>query len=295
MDIKIINITDFNDTKIKFSPLINISVNKKKINIEYDEDSFYLLSPYFINNTVFISNINYNFIKITFDPFIGSIYKFYKIIEQIENNIKLHIEKIMLNYNFVSILKKEQFDHFDQFEQSDHFDQSDQSNQNDQNDQRESTNISYINLKLNLNLSDQFITNNKITKIYKEMSECNIEKLKKGWKYKCLIYFNHIWIDTIKKRYGLNLDLIQLKIHEPSYLSGCLIDNIDSSANSLANNSTINLTNSSTINSNNLIKPIIQNNIINFNNKNLKQNPIMILPNAMELLNMKNALKKVLI
>ena len=294
MDINIINFSDFDYSKIKLSNPINITSTRKKIFIGYEnEDNIHILSPYLNNNLIYTTPIKHNFIKLIFDPFIGPIYDFYKLIENFETNIKTHINQIMPHYNFISIIKSDQTDIFD-----------DDKDDNENNNINDNLNISYIHLKLNLNET----RDGKITKIYDSNSiECEINKLKNGWKYKCLIHFNYIWFDSEKKRCGLSLDISQIKIYQPSYLSKCLIDNSQSSHSlqnqiytniipyniSQTNNSNKQYNNTDQIeslqNNTNQYKQI-QNNVQTINN--IK--PIMIMPNAMELLNIKNALKKVL-
>ena len=183
----------------------------------------------------------------------------------------------MPNYNFVSIIKSDQNDIFDD------------------EDNNEYLNTSYIHLKLNISEA----RDGKITKIYNsQSSECDITNLKNGWKYKCLIHFNYIWFDSDKKRCGLSLDLTQLKIYQPSYLSKCLIDNNQPLSNQmhLMIPSQSNQHFLPTLPTQNTAHNNINNNVTNnINNSQTINNikPIMVVPNAMELLNIKNALKKV--
>jgi len=294
MDINIINFSDFDYSKIKLSNPINITSTRKKIFIGYEnEDNVHILSPYLNNNLIYTTPIKHNFIKLIFDPFIGPIYDFYKLIENFETNIKTHINQIMPHYNFISIIKSDQTDIFD-----------DDKDDNENNNINDNLNISYIHLKLNLNET----RDGKITKIYDSHSfECDITNLKNGWKYKCLIHFNYIWFDSDKKRCGLSLDLTQLKIYQPSYLSKCLIDNNQTLLNPTHISHLqhpMNLINSTQSNHNFIPTLTTQNTIHNNSNNNVTNNinnnqtinnikPIMVVPNAMELLNIKNALKKV--
>ena len=276
MDINIVNFSNFDYDKIKLSLPINITSNRKKIFIGYEnEDNLHILSPYFNNNLIYSTPTKYQFIKIIFDPFIGPIYDFYKLVYEFEKNIKTHINNIMPNYNFVSIIKSDQIDIFD--------DNNDNDNDNDNN---EYLSTSYILQKLNINETKE----GKITKIYNsQSSECDITNLKNGWKYKCLIHFNYIWFDSDKRRCGLSLDLTQIKIYQPSYLSKCLIDKCKSiEQHLLLSESNHNNVHNNVHNNHN-----VRNNVHNVQTiTNIK--PIMVIPNPMELLNIKNALKKVL-
>lgn len=288
MDINIVSFSNFVYDKIKLSEPINITSNRKKIFIGYEEeDNVHILSPYLNNNLIYTMPTKYQFIKINFDPFVGQIYNFYKLIENFEENIKAHINDTMPNYHFVSIIKSDQNDIFD-----------------DDDDDNECLNTSYIHLKLNLTET----RDGKITKIYNsQSSECDITNLKNGWKYKCLIHFNYIWFDSDKKRCGLSLDLTQLKIYQPSYLSKCLIDNNQTLLNpthishiqhpmNLMMQSQSNHNFVPTLTTPNTIHNNLNNNVTNNINNNQTINnikPIMVVPNAMELLNIKNALKKV--
>jgi hypothetical protein len=297
MDINIIDFQTIDYDKIFFSQIVNITSNRKKIFIGYENsECLTLITPYFLNNMIFLPNNKYQYIKIIFDPLAGQIYEFYKVIQNIENIINSYIDEILPSYKFVSILKS------DLNNMSDIFDE-DENNNDALEGSISELNISYINLKLNLTETKD----GKITKVYNNnFNECNLSELKNGWKFKCLLNFSYVWFDTDKKRCGLNLDLLQIKIHQPIYLNKCLIDsnighnqlshnqynpNIISKYSVLNNLSNISMQDIPDHHQQNINgeKIVVQNNIQNINNK-----PIMIIPNANELLNIKNALKKVL-
>jgi hypothetical protein len=307
MDINILTYDNFDINNINYSKLININSSKKKINIGYrEEDNLHIITPLFTNNIHYINLMNkIQFMKITFDPFIGPIYKFYQLLENIENNIKLYIEKIKPKYTLHSIFKEEQNDVFDDDDDSD----TDTNTNNDINNIDDildstvssiSSNIKYINLKLNHHEQNTNTNYDKCTKIYREdASECDISYLKNGSKYKCLINLDYIWFDINKKKFGLSIEIKQIKIYQPTYLSRCLIDNqISIQSYTQSNNSSSSNDESTDYNIDYKIdyKSSKQTCNTSLNGNTIINNikPIMIMPNPIELSNIKNALKKVL-
>lgn len=257
MDINIINIDNFDINDITLSRSISINSYKKKISIGYkDNIELYLLTPIFTNNINYQNN-RYNFLKILFDPLLGQILNFYNNIISIEKHIKEHIQKNNPKYMLNSIIKNDREDIFD-------------------DDGSEC--IKSILLKLNN------------YKIYDDNSnECDISLLKIGWKFKALIKIDYIWIDIGKNKFGLNIELIQLKIIQPQTQIRCLIDNDFSFKRKIK-----------------ISEPVRHiKNIINRENskeeikearEEKEEKPLLIFkpPDRMELLKMKNALKKVI-
>ena len=306
MDISIININDFDIKQLTFSKSFFIGQNKKKISIGYDDNTdFHILTPLFTNSMDFLSNHKYQYLKMVFDPMLGNILKFYNIIKSIENSVKELILKHNKNYTMQSIIRNDQMDMFIDDEEID----------------IELNSIKNIYLKLS--------NHPKLVPSYKiydsNNNECQLNNLKNGWKYKALIKIDSIWIDTMKKKFGINLDLIQLKILQPIVQTKCLIDNdviivkkdiyrysnntfnFDQDIranlsmeplNNMSQNASVfansdNLTNSDT--STNLTNSTNASNTTNSTNSDNSTKRIsFIAPNAMDLLKMKNALKKVL-
>jgi len=277
MDINIININDFDIKQIAFSKSFFIGSNKKKISIGYGENvDFHILTPLFTNTMDFISNNKYQYLKMVFDPMLGNILKFYNIIQSIETLIKDHILKHNKNYTLQSVIRNDQTDLFIDENQMD----------------TEINNIKNIYLKLTNHPKSE-----STYKIYDaNCNECLLNNLKNGWKYKGLIKIESIWIDTLKKKFGLNLELVQLKILQPITQTKCLIDNdiliVKKDVYKYSNN---------TLNLNQNIQANLP--IVSDDSKSVEQRtPILsnieikkfIPPNAGELLKMKDALKKVL-
>jgi len=297
MDINIVNINDFDIKQITFSKSFFIGQNKKKISIGYDDNTdFHILTPLFTNSMDFLSNHKYQYLKMVFDPMLGNILKFYNIIKSIENSVKELILKHNKNYTMQSIIRNDQMDMFIDDEEVD------------------------IDIELNSikNIYLKLSNHPKLVPLYKiydsNNTECQLNNLKNGWKYKALIRIESIWIDTMKKKFGINLDLIQLKILQPIVQTKCLIDNdviivkkdiyrysnntfsfdqdiranlsVDPLVNNISRNAYIsdNLTNSD----------ISTNSANTTNSANSTMTKLFIAPNANDLLKMKNALKKVL-
>jgi hypothetical protein len=306
MDISIININDFDIKLLTFSKSFFIGQNKKKISIGYDDNTdFHILTPLFTNSMDFLSNHKYQYLKMVFDPMLGNILKFYNIIKSIENSVKELILKHNKNYTMQSIIRNDQMDMFIDDEEID----------------IELNSIKNIYLKLS--------NHPKLVPLYKiydsNNNECQLNNLKNGWKYKALIKIDSIWIDTMKKKFGINLDLIQLKILQPIVQTKCLIDNdviivkkdiyrysnntlafdqdiranisMDPFVNNMSRNVSVfansdNLTNSD--NSTNSANTTTNTTNTTTNSDNSTKRISFIAPNAMDLLKMKNALKKVL-
>jgi hypothetical protein len=270
MDINITNINDFDMKQIIFSKSFFIGLNKKKISIGYgDNVDIHILTPFFTNIMNYINGNKYQYLKIVFDPMLGNILKFYNIIQSLEYIIKDHILKHNKDYVLQSIIRDDQDDLFSD-------------NNIDINT------IKNICLKL-INYSKSDIQ----YKIYDDnCEECSLNNLKYGWKYKGLIKFESIWIDTQKKKFGLNLELVQLKIKQPITQIKCLIDN----DNIIIKKDIHKYSNNKLNTDQNIITNIPLNNeiaahlipAIEIKTKNF------IPPNTMELLKIKNALKKVL-
>lgn len=253
MDINIINIDNFDINDINLSRSISINSYKKKISIGYkDNTELYLLTP-LITNNINYQNDKYQFLKILFDPFLGQILNFYNIIISIEKYIKEHIHKNNPKYILNSIIKNDKQDLFD-------------------DDGSEC--IKAMLLRLNN------------YKVYDNNSnECELSLLKVGWKFKALIKIDYIWIDIDKKKFGLNIELIQLKIIQPITQIRCLIDNDIPIRRKITKIPEP-------------IRPIA--NVINefreTEEQKEEEKPVSIFkpPNPLELLKMKNALKKVI-
>ncbi len=200
MDINIVKLDEFDLKKITYSKSFFTTTNKKKMSIGYDQHiDIYIPTPIFTNNMDFLPNHKYQYIKLIFNPMLGPLLKFYNTIVGIEQNIFKHVLKHNPKYQLVSIIKSEQNDIF-----------SDEITEND------ITKLIY--LKLSNSPYKIFDTNS---------SECCLNKLKLGWKFKMLIKIDSIWIDVDKKRFGLNLELSQLKIIQPIVEKKCLLDDYD--------------------------------------------------------------------
>jgi hypothetical protein len=246
MDINIVKLDNFNIDKITFSKSFFINSSKKQISIGYDDyTDLHILTPTFTNDINFYNIPTY--FKLNFNPMLGPILNFYNIITNIENNIKSNILKNNPTYKLNSVLKNDNSDFID-----------------DEDD---------IIKKLFLRLSK--------AKFYDHNSnECDLNVLQVGWKFKALIKIDYIWIDIINKKFGLNIELIQLKIIQPVSTIRCLIDDdyryvpkfkIEIETETKTEYKPIN----NEIKSEIIKKPFI-------------------IPNPNELLNLKNALKKVL-
>jgi len=272
MDI-ITNINNFNILNIQYSKSFSIGITQKKKSIGYNNAiDFLILSPVFISNTNYSSCLNYKSIKIRFEPLLGPILDFYNIINNIENNITQHILKHNPSYTICSIIKNEQLNNFDDF----------------------ITNpIKYISLNINNNLK-YFDDLNK---------ESSLNELKINFRFKTLLKIDSIWINTNSKKFGLNIELIQLKIIKPLYLSKCLIDNNTYIDNTTNNSKELLLINNNTINNNTINNNTINNNTINkelllikkdTNNIIINQPIIFKPPEPSQLLQLKNSLKKII-
>jgi hypothetical protein len=273
MDINIVDINTFDISKITFSKSVLITPIKKKISIGYDDNiDLHILSPIFINNMNFLSNNKYPYLKLIFDPMLGHILKFYTFIQNIEIYITQHIEKNKNNkYTISSIIKNDQSDYNDLFDNTNHND--------------------YIRT-IFLKLSNLYKSEPKYKVFDNNLQECNLNSLKNGWKFKTLIKIDYVWIDIEKKKFGLSLDLIQLKIIQPISQIKCLIDN---------DIPDIKKENFKLRNSNNdidqtipKISPVSDKNPNVSDQEKTERPQIFIPPNPLELLKMRSALKKVL-
>ena len=115
--------------------------------------------------------------------------------------------------------------------------------------------------------------------------ECQLSNLKNGWKFRTLIKFDSIWIDTDRKKFGINLDLVQLKIYQPISRIRCLIDN-DTYTRELSKYTNNNSIEDCAITRSNPSKPI--------SDFDTGKKKVFVPPNPDELLKIRNALKKVL-
>ena len=191
-DKDIVDIDNFNiDNIVIPKKITNININKQKLSIGYNNKDFYLITPFFINYNDYHNN-KIQYLKLSFDPLYGDIFKFYETILLIEQKSKDILSKY---YSLNSIIKTENINGFDLFD-IDVFE-----------------NIKYMYIKLNNHY-----------KIYTDLHETNIDNLKQKWYFKCLIKIDSFWIDINKKTYGLSIDLIQIKISQPIYQIKCLID-----------------------------------------------------------------------
>jgi hypothetical protein len=286
MDINIININDFDIKQITYSKSFFIGQNKKKISIGYgDKTDFHLVTPFLTNTMDFLLNHKYQYLKMIFDPMLGDILKFYNIILSIENSIKNQILKNNKLFTLQSIIRNDQTDIFI----------------DDEEHNIELNSIKNIFLKLTSNFKSE-----PSYKIYDTNSvECSLNNLKNGWKYKGLIKIDSIWIDTIKKKFGLNLELVQLKILQPIVQTKCLIDNdvliIKKDIYKYSNN-TLNVDQDIKVSipypsNSNLGQDLQSHPQLNMSNKtsnNIDIKTSFIPPNAKDLLTMKSALKRVL-
>jgi hypothetical protein len=284
MDINIVNINEFDIKKLTLSKSFFTGPNKKKISIGYDTYmDCHILTPLFTNQMDFLLNHKYQYLKLIFDPMLGDLLKFYNIIESIESHIKHHIQKHNDKYSIQSLIKYDQTDLF----------------VDDDNDDIDINTIKYTHLKLfGSNLG--FAKNEPTYKIYDSNStECGLNNLKNGWKFKTLIKFDSIWIDTTKKRFGINLELVQLKILQPVSQTKCLIDNdilISKKETYRYSNNTVSYSNSSISNIPDISipPPLSSSSTGSSSGSNNNIGTLFKPPNPMELLSMKNALKKVL-
>jgi hypothetical protein len=254
MDIFIVELNEFDINNIKFSKSFKYN-NQKKMSIGYNHDlkehsNLHIITPYFINSILYTKDVKY--IKLSFEPLLGEIKQFYNFIHNIEKKIISQIHKYNPEYSLTSIIKNESIDLFD--------DNADC--------------IKFIYLTLNDN-------------VYNMNSErSSILELKKQWKFKCLINVDSIWIDINKKKFGLNLNLLQLKIHEPIYLQKCLIPDTNYITSEIHSYNNI-------INTNTIIAKKVH------KEDNIKENKIILAkkyvpPNPQQLMSMLNSLKKVL-
>lgn len=217
MDINICQIDDFDFDKITLSKSVYLGNGRRKMSIGYDKHAdFHLLTPFFV------SDHNYTqydqSLKLIFDPMLGPILKFYNFINNVLESIKTKINKNNPEYILQQLFKNNVADDVNIFI-------------DDDNSTSQPINcIKTIFLKLtNSYLNSR--SESKYTptcKIYNQFSnECDIDLLKLGWHFKALIKIDHIWINIRTKKYGLNIDLIQLKIFQPIYQFKCLIDTND--------------------------------------------------------------------
>ena len=200
MDINIVNIDEINLKHIDFSKSISINKDQRKISIGYNSNiDFHIQTPLLTSNMNYAHSYN-NMCRIRFDPMLGQILKFYKFIINLENLINDHILKHNIDYRLCTILKNDNVDLFD----------------NSPDDY-----LKYILLSINN------------TKIFNNMNELTtIRDLKYGYKFKSLVKIDSIWINCINKKFGLNIELIQIKIVKPLYMSTCLIDHTQSQSQS---------------------------------------------------------------
>lgn len=189
----IINYDNINTNLLIFSKAINTSNNYKKISIGYNtENNLYILSPLLINSVIQMDK----YLKLKFDPMLGSILTFYNQIKLIETKINQRITKYNKNYILCSILKDDIIDEFDNDLNTDLF-------------------AKYIKLDINTH-----------TKIYNNLNqESTINELQINYNYKIILKLDYIWIDLQSRKFGLKISLVQLKIIPPLYMTRCLIDN----------------------------------------------------------------------
>lgn len=266
MDINIINFNEFDINQISYSKSFFISQYNKKKSIGYGNNTdLFLLTPLFTNNIDFSSNNTPQYFRMDFDPMLGNILNFYNIIMSIENNIKNYILKHNKNYTLQSISRNDPNDVFIDEELLD----------------TEINNIQNIYLKLTRNSKKEILC-----KVYDTNNiECSLDNLKNSWKYKGLIKIDSIWIDTIKKKFGLNIELVQLKILQPIIQIKCLID------------SDILITKKNIKNNISGMELSIIDNQPQTTNKNNNNTEIALPfkpPNVMDLVKMRGALKRVL-
>ena len=194
-DINIINIDDIDLKQIDFSRSVSINKDQRKISIGYNSNiDFHIQTPLLISNMNYAHSYN-NMCRIRFDPMLGQILKFYKFIINLENLINDHILKHNPDYKISTIIKNDKVDLFD--ESNDDY-------------------LKYIALNI-LN-----------TKIFNDENELTtITNLKYEYKFKALLKIDSIWINTINKKFGLKIEIIQIKIIKPSAINTCLIDYVN--------------------------------------------------------------------
>lgn len=282
MDINIIKIDDLLIDNIALSKSVSIGENQRKISIGYlDFVDLHIQTPTIKCNMNYVQNINYQSFKIRFEPMLGPILKLYNLIISIEILIKQHILKHNSDYKLCSIIKSEKIDQFD-----DSIDDY----------------IRYILLELSSNKNlTIFNDDNQIVDIY---------QMKNGYKYRTLLKIDSIWINTATKKFGLKLELVQLKIIIPISTIRCLID-INPQDIQLINDKIVkkdNLNVNSIMNPNPIINtnpnpnpnPIINTNSNINNNILINQQSIVVdrvifrPPDPSQLLQLKNSLKKII-
>jgi len=270
MDISIINIDDLLINQIQFSKSFAINKNQKKISIGYnDQIDLHIITPIFVSGMNYLPMINYQSIKLRFEPMLGPMIRFYNIINQIENLTKQHILKHNIDYTLCSIIKNDRIDQFD-----DSIDDY----------------TKYISLNIN----------NGLIYFNHSNEESILSDLKTNYRFKTLLKIDSIWINTQSKKFGLKIELIQLKIIKPIASIRCLIDNdINQNQNHNQNHNQNQIINSKRIITNNQIDKE-SSPIKNQTNNILIQQPIIIdkiifrPPDPFQLLQLKNSLKKII-
>jgi hypothetical protein len=134
----------------------------------------------------------------SFDPLLGNISVFYELLYSIQEYIKKFVNH---SYTLHDI-----FYHTSDYTFDDEL-------------LTEYVKFIYVNLisKGHIDMYKIFDNNN---------NEILFNQIQLNYNYKAIICIDSIWIDVSKKKYGLNINLIQLKMYKPIYQSDCLIDNI---------------------------------------------------------------------
>ena len=124
-------------------------------------------------------NQNYNLFKYKFDDFILLFKEVDGEIESLTYNKKVYKDFIEIQLLLFNLFDYKNIEYIDVYLQS----------------------IQGIYIE---NIYDDYYDNNS--------NECELNLLKVGWKFKALIKIDYIWIDIGKNKFGLNIELIQLKI-----------------------------------------------------------------------------------
>ena len=180
---QLVNIQEIQDSK----PM-HFYKDKLKVCMSCDIDEEYLLidTPIFCSKYDYNNNSKYGF-KIYFDPPLGRVKDFYEFLiayeVQIAKKMKVHFK----NFEQKSVIEKEGDVDYP---------------------------ISYFNVHLiSRGTVPQYLTFDV------DGSITNIENLKVGNQFKCILDISEIWVDLGTKKYGINIKLLQMKLYHPIFYS----------------------------------------------------------------------------